>query len=242
MMPALAQRYTVIAPDLRGLGDSDKPDNSGNKQIAAEDIYQLCRALGYDRIFLVAHDWGTSAAYVMAQEHPEFIRRLVLSDNTIPGLDLPGVMTFQELNNIPYHHNFHAEPDTPEALISGKERFYLTNFYKKLTYNWATFTPDYIDEFVRAYTQPGALRAGFGYYRAIASDDRYIRRYSGRKLQMPVLGVTGDHATNEYLHLQLRPVTTNYRGYVMERTGHFLPIERPTEFTQLILKFFGEER
>ena len=87
VMPLLAHHYTLIVPDLRGLGDSDKPESGYDKRTLASDIYRLCRQMGYTKIDLVGHDWGSSTAFALAHEHPEFVRRVVFTDNVIPGLN-----------------------------------------------------------------------------------------------------------------------------------------------------------
>ena len=87
-MPALAKNYTVIAPDLRGLGDSSKPPTGYDGKTVAEDIHQLVTQLGFRTIFLVGHDIGTQVAYSYAAEHPTEVRKLVVMELTIPGLYL----------------------------------------------------------------------------------------------------------------------------------------------------------
>lgn len=241
VMPILAKHYTVIAVDMRGLGDSDKPLASYDKRTMALDIYQLCQQLGFQRISLVGHDWGTSVAFALAHEHPELIRRLVLTDNVIPGLSALS-RSWNVLNDHFWHHHFNAEPDLPEELVAGRERIYLTWFYRKLTYNLAAFTNDYVDEFVRVYTLPGSLRAGFNYYQALDEDARQNQEYAKQKLKMPVLVVTADRTVGDMLHQQVQPLAEDYRGTVLKNCGHFIPIERPNELAELVLNFLGDEK
>src|SRR3954453_21516240 len=163
VMPALAKNYTVIAPDLRGLGDSSKPLTGYDGKTTAEDIHQLVTQLGFKTIFLVGHDIGTQVAYSYAAAHPAEVKKLVMMDLTIPGFEVPGRPPI-------WWRVFHETPDIPEALVQGKELMYLTWFYRNLAYNPAAITQADINEFVSHYSAPGGMRAGFEYYRAFAQD------------------------------------------------------------------------
>lgn len=132
VMPELAKRYTVIAPDLRGVGDSAKPTTGYDKRTMAEDIYQLVRQLGYQRIFLVGHDIGLNVAYSYAAAHPEDVRRLVLLEGLLPGV---GDWDEMKRNPIFWHFGFHSVPNLPEALVQGRERIYLNEFWEHGSYN-----------------------------------------------------------------------------------------------------------
>ena len=130
IIPALAQRYTVIAPDLRGLGDSSRPLQGYDKQTVANDIWQLVDGkLGHERFFLVGHDWGGPTAYALTAQHPEAVRRLVIVDVVIPG---DGGDFSQGGRR--WHHQFHMTPDLPEALTQGREDVYLAWFYRTFAY------------------------------------------------------------------------------------------------------------
>jgi pimeloyl-ACP methyl ester carboxylesterase len=159
IMPALAKNYTVIAPDLRGLGDSSKPATGYDGKTAAEDIHQLVTKLGYKTILLVGHDIGTQVAYSYAAAHPTEVKKLAVMELTIPGFAPPGRPSI-------WWGIFHQVPDVPEALVQGKEMMYLSWFYRGLTYNPAAITQADINEYVSHYSAPGGLRAGFEYYRA----------------------------------------------------------------------------
>src|SRR6478672_7934290 len=127
VMPALAKNYSVIAPDLRGLGDSSKPTTGYDGKTVAEDIHQLVTKLGYKTIFLVGHDIGTQVAYSYAAAHPTEVKKLAVMDFTIPGFGPPGRPPL-------WWGIFHQIPDVPEALVQGKELIYLSWFYRGLAY------------------------------------------------------------------------------------------------------------
>lgn len=236
IMPALAERYTVIAPDSRGLGDSSRPSTGYDKRTLASDIYGLVQQLGFKQIDLVGHDLGGQIAYAYANEYPENVRRLAILDVPIPGL-----ASWEEARQN-WHFPFHAVPDIPEALVAGKERMYITHFYTAFAYNPVAFTEDDINEYVRTYSAPGAMRAGFEYYRAFPEDVRQNREYAKRKLTMPVLVIGGEKGTGGLLLKQVRPVAANVRGSVIKHCGHWLATECPDELVQQLLAFFSEQR
>ena len=157
VMPALAKNYTVIAPDLRGLGDSSKPPTGYDGKNVAEDIHHLVTQLGFKTIFLVGHDIGTQVAYSYTAAHPTEVKKLVVMELTIPGFAPAGRMPL-------WWAIFHQTPDLPEALVQGKEMMYLSWFFHNLTFNPAAITQTDINEYVTHYSAPGGMRAGFEYY------------------------------------------------------------------------------
>jgi pimeloyl-ACP methyl ester carboxylesterase len=240
VMPELAEHYTVIVPDLRGAGDSDKPAAGYDKRTLAEDTYQLVRQLGHQRIFLVGHDIGLMVSYAYAAAHPADVRRLALLDAPIPGTKV-----FEEIERSPrvWHFAFHNVQNLPEALVAGRERTYLTEgFYRALSYNPAAFTEADVDEYVRCYSAPGAMRAGFEYFRAFAEDAKQNKEYFKRKLAMPVLALGGAQSLGPQMVNMVNEVATNVRGGVIERCGHWIADERPEYLTEQLLAFFGEEK
>src|ERR671925_301104 len=224
IMPALAKNYTVIAPDLRGLGDSSKPFWGYDGNTTAEDIYQLVSQLGFNKIFLVGHDIGSQTAYSYAAAHPSNVSKLVIMEYSLPGV-LPKE---QELEAPLWWFGFHQMPDVPEALPAGKEREYLSWFYRGLAYNPEAITEADIDEFVVHYSAPGGMRAGFEYYRAFPIDAEQNKELSSKtKLEMPVLvlggdiypALGGDFPGNFALN-STQPVAQNVRGVVVPLSGH----------------------
>lgn len=140
VMPALAKNYTVIAPDLRGFGDSSRPLTGYDGNTTAEDIYQLVSQLGFSNIFLVAHDVGVQPAYSYAAAHPNNVSKLVLMDFAFPGFLPPEFGP-----NGPWWFSFYQTPDVPEYLIEGKEKEYLSWFIRGLEYNPTAITDADID-------------------------------------------------------------------------------------------------
>lgn len=244
VIPALAARHTVIAPDLRGLGDSSRPLGGYDKKTIANDVWRLVSGqLGHKSFCLVGHDWGGPTAYALAAAHPEAVRRLVILDVVIPGSG----GDFSE-GGRRWHHQFHMTPDLPEALTQGREEIYLSWFYRTFAYRPDAIGPEDLKEYLRTYTQPGAMRAGFAYYRAIPQDvadnEAVIARF---KLPMPVLAMGGavtyphGRGRGSDPEQSLRRIAVDVRGEVVEACGHFIPEEAPGHLANRLLGFFAEE-
>jgi len=244
IIPALAEHFTVVAPDMRGLGDSSRPSTGYDKKTVAHDIWQLMsETLGYDRFHLVGHDWGGPTAFALAAAHADAIDTLTIIDVVIPG----GSGDFSE-GGRRWHHQFHITPDLPEALVAGRERMYLQWFYQTFAYRSGAIDDAALDEFARTYSQPGAMRAGFAYYREMAQDARENAALlgTGFRLAMPVLaiggGVSYPHGRGRGgdVEASLRQVATNVSGHVLPECGHFVPEEQPEALTQLLLGFLQD--
>jgi pimeloyl-ACP methyl ester carboxylesterase len=239
VIPALAEQYRVIAPDLRGLGDSSRPAGGYDKRSVAADVWQLISdELGYDRLLLVGHDWGGPVAYAVAVAHPDAVRRLAILDVVIPG---DGGETFSQAGQR-WHHAFHNVLDLPEALTAGRERIYLSWFYQTFGHRPDVISEEDVAEYLRTYTQPGAMRAGFNYYRALSQDiadnTSVVAHF---KLPMPVLGLGGGSGRGRGAEVveSLRRVATDVRGEVVAECGHWIPEEQPTYLVERLLAFFA---
>jgi pimeloyl-ACP methyl ester carboxylesterase len=224
----------VIAPDLRGLGLTERTDGGYDKRTVAEDIYQLVRHLGHERVYVVGHDIGGMVAFALAHEHPEIVEKLVILDVPIPGL---GVWE-QSLRRL-WHLGFHQVPELPEALVSGNVRTYLQYFF---TFNSTAgaITEEELTEYARAYSEPGALRAGFAYYRAFSEDAKTNEVYARTRLRMPVLALGGALTMGEGTLRQMQPVAENVQGGVLQQAGHWFAAEQPDELSRRLILFFTE--
>jgi len=239
VMPALAARYRVIAPDLRGLGDSSRPAGGYDKKTIANDIWRLMHeVLGERRFFAVGHDWGGPTAFALAAQHRDAVRRMAIFDVPVPGDGTPVMF------NNRWHHGLHWEPDFPEQLTAGREDVYLGFFYR----NWGA-RPDVISheaqqEYLRTYRQPGAMTAGFNLYRATRQDvidnEAFI---AAGKLPMSVLCFGGTEGRGRGMAAidSWRRVASDVRGGIAEGCGHWIPEERPEWVVAQLLEFFGEE-
>ena len=240
VMPALAKNYTVIAPDLRGLGDSSKPLTGYDGKTLAEDIHQLVTQLGFKTLFLVGHDIGTQVAYSYAAAHPTEVKKLVVMELTIPGFAPAGRMPL-------WWVIFHQTPDVPEALVEGKEQEYLSWFFQNLPFNPAAITQTDINEYVRHYSAPGGMSAGFEHYRAFPHDAIQNQNYSKTKLTMPVLALGGGYIptfggniTMPTIIYGMKQLAQNVTGITVPNSGHFIPDEQPKFLVEQLTKFFNE--
>lgn len=238
VMPILAEHYTVIAPDVRGYGDSARPSGGYSKRTAALDIYELVQLLGWDRIFLVGHDMGGMVAYAYAANYSNQVRRLVLIDTLIPGFGLEEAMDVAKGGS--FHFGFHANSLLAETLVKGREREYLSYMIGEYIYNPSAISDTDLDEYVRCYSMPGALWAGFEHYRALLSDGQENRQHFTTKLAMSVLAVVGK-GKNAGMPKALEAIAADVRGEVIDRCGHFIAEERPISLAHQLLDFFQEE-
>jgi len=226
VIPALAERHTVIAPDLRGLGDTSRPETGYDKRTVAGDVWRLVRDhLGFERFHLVGHDWGGPTAYALAAAHPEAVTTLAILDVVIPG---DGGDFSQGGRR--WHHAFHMTLDLPEALVQGRERTYLGWFYREFGYKPDAIGDADLEEYLRTYTMPGALRAGFAYYRNLPVDARHNRETIARlKLPMPVLALGGSKARGRGAEVEqsMRRVAITVEAAIVPDCGHWIPEEQP---------------
>jgi len=240
VMPLLAQRYRLVAPDLPGLGDSSRPAVGYDKKTIAQDLREMCQRLSLPRFHLVGHDWGGPTAFALACAAPDQIRTLTILDVTIPGIG-PDISQ----GGRRWHHAFHMTPELPEALVLGREREYLGWFYREFCWQRDAITRADIEEYLRCYSRPGAMRAGFEYYRALPQDKTDNRSLldSGFRLPMPVLALGGAKTeargrATEPLE-SLRAIALDVRGDAIAECGHFIPEEQPAELADHLLAFFA---
>ncbi len=232
----LASRYTVIVPDLRGIGRSSRPAAGYDKKTQAADIRAVVTALGYDRASVVSHDIGIMVAYAYAARYPDKVERLVVMDAPIPG-----IAPWDDIVRNPalWHFSFHG-PDA-ERLVQGRERIYLDRI-------WNAFTgdPNKPDEATRSfyaaqYAQPGAMRAGFAQFTAFSQDVQDNRIFQRTTLTMPVLAVGGEKSFGAAEAVVMRNVATNVREAVVPGAGHWLMEENPA-FTIALIQDFLQDR
>lgn len=219
----LAAEYTVIAPDLRGIGDSSKATSGYDKLSLARDVHALVQALDLGPVRLVGHDWGGPVAYLYAAVVGE-VERLAMLETMLPGLEF--ALDIRLAGGL-WHNLFQAVPDLPEALVAGRERLYLRWFYEHNAYDPSAVDAAAIDEYVRCYSGPGALRASFEWYRTADQDAADIQRAAQRRLTLPVLALGGDSCLGASPLNAMRAAADDVHGGVLERCGHWMPEERP---------------
>lgn len=241
VMPQLAERYTVIVPDLPGLGDSSVPAAGFDKATTAERIRELVRELGHDEINLVGHDIGLMVAYAYAAAHPGEVRRLVLVEAPLPD---PSIYTFPAITESGFgawNFGFFSFPEMPETLIAGQEAYFLEQFVRGLTVNQAGFTDADFAEYARTYAQPGKLKASFDYFRAFPEDVAQNAVYVQTPLPMPVLALGAEGSLGGFVQQQVEGYAKNVQGGVLVGSGHWVPEERPERFLERLLSFLEAE-
>jgi pimeloyl-ACP methyl ester carboxylesterase len=223
LIPELAKTNTVIAPDLRGFGESGKPPQGYDKKTMAQDIHALVTALGYKRVRIVGHDIGLMVAYAYAAQFPAETDRIVLMDAFLPGVgDWTHVWLLRDL----WHFHFYGE--TPLKLVDGRERIYLEHF-------WNDFAADRTKSvserdrrlYAKAYHRPGAMRAGFEVFKAFEQDGKDFAAFAKTRLTMPMLVLSGEKAGGQFLIDQGRMVDDNVEGVIVTGAGHWLIDEAP---------------
>jgi len=233
IMPLLAERHTVVVPDLRGAGGSAKPPSGYDKKNMAVDIHELTATLNLVHVRIVGHDIGLMVAYAYAAQFPEKTERVVLMDAFLPGIgDWKNVWLLRDL----WHFHFYGE--VPLALVKGRERTYLEHFWNDFAADRKRSVPEADRRrYARAYAQTGAMRAGFEYFRNLERDAEDFARLAGTRLSMPMLVLSGEKAGGTFLIEQAKLVASDVRGQVIKGAGHWLIEEAPTTVIPAISDF-----
>ena len=240
VIPGLASHYTVLAPDLRGFGDSDRPETGYDKRTVAEDVHQLVHQLGLGPINLVSHDVGMMVGYAYASAYPTEVKRLVLMEAALPGLGLEKLYDADKYPRMYHLPLFEAPNGLAEALISGREAMFVRHFMRQQAYNTAALEEDVLNGYAAGLAAPGALRAGISYFRAHKIDAEHNRENAKTKLQMPVLTVGGTASFGADLEGEIRPLAKNLRAIMIDACGHYLAEEQPERLVSELLSFLRE--
>jgi haloacetate dehalogenase len=240
-IPELAERYRVIAPDLRGYGETEKPYHGYDKRTMALDVLELMRALGLSKIALVGHDRGARVATRFAKDHPQAIDRLVVMDN------VPTRIVAREFSariaRAYWFFIFHQVPDLPEALIAGREDIWLRAFFSDWTYNPYAISGEDFEVYVRAYKAPGAVRGAMADYRANAEDVEQDTADAHVKIACPTLSLWGAdfYAVGKMFEMAKvwAEMAVDLRTYAIPQCGHMPPEERPDVVNRLLLEFLS---
>ena len=242
VMALLGDRYSIIAPDLPGQGDSDKPYSGYDTTALAEKVQGLLQQLDIQHYYLAAHDVGAWVAWPFAMRYANQIKKLALLDAGIPGVTLPDALpATPDKAWKTWHFAFHLLPDLPEALIAGREELYLEWFLKRKAASPMVFDADDMTEYTRLLQQNGALRAGMAAYREVslsAEQNRALLRDNG-KLTVPLLAVSADQGSIPDMAIPLREFAAEVSGIKIAHCGHFIPDEQPQALADALREFFN---
>jgi pimeloyl-ACP methyl ester carboxylesterase len=233
IIPLLAEKFTVIAPDLPGIGDSAIPKDGLDMKNAAIRIHALAKSLGIEIARVVGHNIGLMVAYAYAAQFSAETEKLVVMDAC-----LPGVAGWESVYNNPAIGHFRFNGPTPEALVRGRERVYFDHF-------WNNFAADKNHSlsksdraaYTAAYARPGRMRAGWAYFVSFGQAAKDLAQLSQIKLPMPVLGIGGEKANGEVLGQQIKVIASDTTVVVLKDTGHWVLEENTKGTTDALMNF-----
>jgi pimeloyl-ACP methyl ester carboxylesterase len=231
----LADRYTVVVPDLRGIGLSARPAAGYDKKNQGHDIAGIMDALKIPKADLVTHDIGNIVGYALAAEYPSRITRFVLIDAPLPGI---GPWDAIVRNHALWHFSFWG-PDA-ERLVAGRERIYLDRLWNELSADPKKFSEASRAYYAQLYARPGAMHAGFEQFKAFdqdAIDDKAFLNQG--KLPMPVFAIGGQKSFGTQTAEIMRLAATNVEEGIVPNSGHWIMEENPMATIKLVTDFLA---
>jgi pimeloyl-ACP methyl ester carboxylesterase len=233
LMPSLAERFTVIAPDLPGIGDSAIPADGLDMKAAAVRIHALMASLGFQKAEVVGHDIGLMVAYAYAATYPDETTKLVVMDAFLPGVD-----GWEAVYNNPGIWHFRFNGPTPERLVKGRERTYFDYFWNDFAADKTRSIPEADRKaYAAAYSRPGRMKAGWAYFVSFNRAAKDFAELARTPLTMPVLAIGGEKSLGEVLGAQMRSVARDVTVIVLKNTGHWILEENTRETTDALVKF-----
>jgi pimeloyl-ACP methyl ester carboxylesterase len=233
IMPLLAERFTVIAPDLPGIGDSEIPASGLDMKTAAIRMHALGRLLGVEKARVVGHDIGLMVAYAYAAQFPNEVEKLVVMDAFLPGVD-----QWEAVYNNPRIWHFRFNGPTPEELVQGRERIYFEHFWNNFAADKTRSIPEAErSAYAAAYARPGRMRAGWAYFVSFIQAATDFAQLAQTKLTMPVLAIGGEKSLGEVLGQQMKLVASDVTVVILKDAGHWVLEEQPKATTDALVKF-----
>jgi pimeloyl-ACP methyl ester carboxylesterase len=233
LIPKLAGKFTVIAPDLPGIGDSDIPADGLDMSRAAARIHQLIKSLGIAKASVVGHDIGLMVAYAYAAMYPAETTKLVVMDAF-----LPGVAGWEAVYNNPGIWHFRFNGPTPELLVKGRERIYFDYFWNDFAADKTRSIPEADRKaYASAYARPGRMKAGWAYFVSFNQAAKDFAELARTPLTMPVLAIGGEKSLGEVLGAQMKSVARNVTVIVLKNTGHWILEENAKDTSDALVKF-----
>lgn len=230
IMPELAKKFTVIAPDTRGTGQSSLADDFSLEEVA-DDIYELVKSLGFTEICLVGQDFGVQVVSAYAAKHRDSVSALVVIESPLSGFGL------EDLFVSFWHFGFMASPFS-ELLITGKEKEFFSAFaFGDFVFRKEAFPQADIDRYIADQARPGRLRSGFAYYRALLASKDFFSKTVAPPWTFPVLTIDGDHSMNGLTSRSFERVAPKQRSVIAVDCGHFVQEEQPDFLVKTLLDF-----
>ena len=228
--PELLDQFSVVCPDLRGYGDSDKPAAGYDKRTMARDIHLVMEGLGHKSYAVVGHDRGARVAHRLAIDYADAVTKLCMLD--IVATHTLFKETGKELAAAYWHWFFFQTPDLPELMLNAVPEPFLRHMFRALTFRAGAIEEPMLKEYLRAFTLPGTIRAGLEDYRAAATlDCEDDQRDLAKKLGCPTLVLWGEFGKMHSLFDVLakwREKGERVEGHPIA-CGHFIPEEAPEE-------------
>ena len=240
VMPALAEHFTVVAADMRGMGASSKPPGGYDAVTLADDMAGLMTSLGHDRFHVAGYDMGMMVGYVLAARHRDRVSKLVLAEAVLAGFTpMPPLLLPPEVNELAWHFVFNRLDEINERMVSGREEIYFGYQFATKAASPEAIPQTAVDVYVDALRDPAALHASFELYRAGESGDQVVALAAEGPLDIPVLAIGGEHGMRDGVEQAVRQVASNTRGAIAPGAAHFLPEEAPEWMTHTLIDFFA---
>lgn len=233
LLPELSKHFTVIAPDLRGVGESDKPESGYDKKNMAKDIHELVQKLGYKNINLAGHDIGLMVAYAYAAQYGSEVKKVALMDALLPGIE----PVWSQVSASAWWFGFFAWPASGD-LVTGKEKEFLTDFWPVVGHVKDPFTPEETAEFIRAYSVKDAAKSSFKWFGNFPQDGKDNLVLAKTKLKMPLLAMGGEYFAAAFLKDHSKLVAENVSESKIAGSGHWLVQENTAQVQKDLLAFF----
>lgn len=233
ILPELSKHFTVIAPDLRGVGESEKPSSGYDKKNMAIDMHELMKLLGYTKINLAGHDIGLMVAYAYSAMFPDDVKKLALLDALLPGIE----PVWSQVKAGAWWFGFFGFGPSGD-LVAGRERMFLTNFWPVVGHLNDSFTKDEVDEFVRAYAMNGATTGAFHWFGAFSQDAIDFKELGKVKLKLPVLTLGSEYFAAPFLGQHVRLVANNVKDVPITNSGHWVVQEQTDQVLKAMKDFY----
>ena len=237
LIPRLAESHRVFAVDLRGFGDSSHEGGAQDNATLAEDLHQLIKRLDVGGVHLTGQDISGPATFRLASTHPGQVHSYTAIETALPGYGMEALADVARGGF--WHVGVMAAPGIPELLIGGRERDFLARYaFPTLSADPGAVTDADIEEFTRAYAQPGGFDGAGGVYRSMLREGEDIRALAKEPLTMPVLAVGA--LSGDFTATTMRQVAASVQAAHLEGVGHYVALEAPDQLAEALLAFYRD--